>query len=202
MRTRRPTDKNLFFEYTPGMEAWQAKFAVLMDIRNKCLARGINESNTCLKQSWDVLHHLEHSPKRNTSHEGNGTYKGPFAFTITTSPKWGKTVLDMVNAANKVMTQQSNKVKRFAWYYEDKGRDEGGDPIHPHIHGMYETETGGRIEIKHWRRAWTHWGENKADKVRGMGFEGGYHRPIHHGEEYNAYIKKDGGMSASFGVSE
>jgi len=170
------------------MEAWQSEFARLMDLREKAPLNNVSAS-------WDVIRHLERMPKRNTTHEGNGTYKGPFAFTITMSPTWGKTVLEMVNAANKVMSQQSNKVKRFAWYYEDKGRDEGGNPIHPHIHGMYETETGGRIEAKHWKRAWSYWDER--NKV-GKGFVGGYHRPIHHGEEYSAYIKKDGGMSASY----
>lgn len=144
----------------------------------------------------DILKHFEKYPKKNTSHEGNGKYKGPFAFTITKSPTWNVTVLEMVNAANKIMGQGSCKVKKFAWYYEDKGRDELGDPVHPHIHGMYETETGGRIESKHWKRAYPFWDEKTK---MGVGHVGGYHRPIKSEEKYEDYIKKDGGMSAQYG---
>jgi len=124
--------------------------------------------------------------------EGNGAPKGAFAFTLTKSPKDPLTVGDMLTAVRKVMAQKSCPVAQFAWYYEDKGRDENGDPIHPHIHGMYETHTLGRIEAKHWRRAWSVWNENK---LMGAGFQGGYHRPVKSDEAYESYIKKDGGMS-------
>ena len=141
---------------------------------------------------------IEHSKKHNRkSHIGNGAPQGAFAFTITKSPKDDKTVGDMLVAVRKVMTQKSNPVIKYAWYYEDKGRDDNGDPIHPHIHGMYETETGGRIERKHWNRAWSLWNEKVP---MGAGFKGGYHRPVKHEEKYEEYIKKDGGMSESNGL--
>jgi hypothetical protein len=125
-------------------------------------------------------------------HSGNGVYRGAFAFTLTKSPKDPLTVGDMLIAVRKVMKQKSCLVTKYAWYYEDKGRDENGDAINPHIHGMYETSTGGRIERKHWKRAWDIWDESKP---MGAGFRGGYHRPVKHDEAYDNYIKKDGGMS-------
>lgn len=125
---------------------------------------------------------------------GNGLYQGPFAFTLTKSPKDPLTVGDMLTAVRKIMVQKSQPVKYYAWYYEDKGRDAYGDPIHPHIHGMYETQDGKRIEAKHFKRAWKVWDPSKPI---GQGFQGGYHRPVKYDEAYSAYIKKDGGMSES-----
>lgn len=135
-------------------------------------------------------------PKKKT---GNGRYNGPFAFTLTKSPKDNITVADMLKAVRKIMSQQSNPVIRYAWNYEDKGRDERGDPIHPHIHGMYETASGGRVEAKHFKRAWNVWDENTP---MGAGFRGGYHRPVRDNEKYEDYISKQGGMSESYGLDE
>lgn len=130
---------------------------------------------------------------------GNGVPNGAFAFTLTKSPKDPHTVGDMLAAVRKIVRQRSCPVVKYAWYYEDKGRDENGDPIHPHIHGLYETESGGRIERKHWMRAWDLWDETKP---MGAGFKGGYHRPVKDGECYKDYIKKDGGMSESWKKTE
>ena len=129
--------------------------------------------------------------KRNTSHKGNGTPSGSFAFTLTKSPKDPQSVGDMLAAVRKIMAQKSCAVIKYAWYYEDKGRDENGDAIHPHIHGMYETVTGGRIESKHFKRAWPLWDPNVP---MGAGFKGGYHRPVRSDEKYDDYIKKDGNL--------
>ena len=133
----------------------------------------------------------------NRKREGNGAPKGAWAFTLTKSPKDPLSVGDMLIAVRKIMTQKSCPVARYAWYYEDKGRDENGDAIHPHIHGMYETETLGRIEKKHWKRAWSIWNE---DTRIGAGHIGGYHRPVKHDEAYDDYIKKDGGMSETMNI--
>lgn len=129
--------------------------------------------------------------------DGNGKYAGPHAFTLTSSPKDAKSVGDLLTAVRKIMAQKSCPVIRYAWYYEDKGRDEFGTPLHPHIHGMYETESGGRIEKKHWKRAWDIWDESKP---MGAGFRGGYHRPVKDGESYSDYIKKDAGMHEEYGM--
>lgn len=130
---------------------------------------------------------------------GNGAPCGAFAFTITKSDKDPYSVGDMLTAVRKVMGQKSCPVIKYAWYYEEKGRDQNGDPIHPHIHGLYETDTGGRIEAKHFKRAWPIWDERKPI---GAGFRGGYHRPVKSDEGYAQYIKKDGGMSESKGMDE
>lgn len=135
--------------------------------------------------------------KRSCSKTGNGVYQGPFAFTITKSPKDSYSIGDMLAAVRKVMRQKSIIVVKYAWYYEDKGMDNEGNPIHPHIHGMYETVSGGRIEKKHWKRAWPIWDESVPC---GQGFRGGYHRPVRHDEGYSNYIKKDGRMHEEFGL--
>lgn len=152
---------------------------------------------TCHDNDRDVLeaHILTHKKVR----VGNGAPSGAFAFTLTKSDKDPLTVGDMLTAVRKIMRQKSCPVVKYAWYYEEKGRDENGDPIHPHIHGMYETESGGRIESKHWKRAWDIWDPSKP---MGKGFRGGYHRPVKSDEAYSDYIKKDGGMSESYGMDE
>jgi len=137
-----------------------------------------------------IRSHGDKSPKI-----GNGLYQGAFAFTITKSPKDPYTVGDMLVATRKIMAQRSQPVKQYAWYYEDKGRDANGDAIHPHIHGMYETEDGRRIETKHFKRSWKIWDPSKP---LGQGFQGGYHRPVKFDEAYNQYIKKDDGLSDKY----
>lgn len=137
------------------------------------------------------------NPKK--ERHGNGVPSGAFAFTLTKSPKDPHTIGDMLAAVRKVMRQKSCLVVKYAWYYEDKGRDENGDAIHPHIHGMYETATGGRIERKHFKRAWPIWDENVPI---GQGFRGGYHRPVRSDERYTDYIKKDGNMGESFNLTD
>lgn len=139
---------------------------------------------------------VEHIDKCNfhKKHNGNGTYSGPFAFTLTKSPKDDLTVGDMLKAVEKVLTQKSCPVAQYSWYLEYKGVDEDGLPIHPHIHGMYETHSQGRIEAKHFKRAWPIWKESER---QGQGFRGGYHRPIKAEESYKDYIAKDGGIGKS-----
>jgi len=164
----------------PVCKAWYTQGAFLLEKR-----AGYDE----IYARW-----LEHLATHKKSHTGNGAPQGAFAFTLTKSPTDHLSVGDMLTAVRKVMNQKSNPVVKYAWYYEEKGRDENGDPIHPHIHGMYETATGGRIERKHWKRAWNIWDE---DDPKGAGFRGGYHRPVKYDEAYEDYIKKDGGMSES-----
>jgi len=148
-------------------------------------------------ESYDGLSHqqalLAHMEKCNfhKKHTGNGTYSGPFAFTLTKSPKDDLTVADMLSAVEKVMNQKSCPVTQYAWYLEYKGVDEDGLPAHPHIHGMYETESQGRIEAKHFKRAWPIW---KESVELGRGHRGGYHAPVRAEEGYKDYIAKDGGI--------
>lgn len=145
------------------------------------------------KAQWATLLHdhlaSDHVVIASTTHTGNGAYQGPFAFTLTKSPADGLTEDDMIKAVKKIMKQKSCPVKKYAWYLEY------GDETtkhHPHIHGMYETHSGGRIESKHFKRAWSIWGEHKPELRMGAGFRGGYHRPVRAEEAYTDYIKDYG----------
>lgn len=142
------------------------------------------------KAQWTSLlaQHLvsEHVVLINTTHTGNGAYQGPYAFTLTKSPADGLTEEDMITAVKKLMKQKSCPVKKYAWYleYGDEATKQ-----HPHIHGMYETHTGGRVESKHFKRAWSIWNPTQ---TMGAGFRGGYHRPVRAEEAYTDYIKDYG----------
>lgn len=144
---------------------------------------------------WDK--HCDHAvevhnmPDNRCKKTANGKYKGPFAFTLTMSPSDGMTEEQMMFACRKIMEQQSQPVKKFAWYLEYKDED---TKSHPHIHGMYETETGRRIEKKHWQRQWKIWDETIP---LGQGFRGGYHRPVRKDEAYSSYIAKQNGKGDS-----
>lgn len=138
------------------------------------------------KKSYDKYHGLSHS--------GNGKYKGSFAFTLTKSPEDDLSEEDMLEAVRKIMSQTSCPVKKYAWYLEYK---ENGS--HPHIHGVYETESGGRIEAKYFKRYWPIWDEKLS---LGHGFRGGYHRPVRNDENYAQYISKDGGLSESKNIGQ
>lgn len=129
------------------------------------------------------------------SHSGNGKHNGCFAFTLTSSPTDGLSVDDLLIAVEKLMNQKSSPVKRYAWYLEYKENN-----THPHIHGIYETESGGRIEAKIFKRCWKVWDEKYA---LGQGHRGGYHRPVNNLGDYGTYIAKDSGPHRSKGfVSE
>lgn len=146
---------------------------------------------------WDdhIEHGIEcHGLPDNRVKSRNGKYNGPFAFTLTMSPSDGKTVDDMIHACKAVMEQKSQPVKKYAWYLEYKNEE---TKQHPHIHGMYETLTGRRIEKKHWVRKWDIWDENIK---LGQGFRGGYHRPVNFDESYSKYIAKQGGLGETHGL--
>jgi len=136
----------------------------------------------------------------NKTHKGNGTYKGLWAFTITCSPNDNLGFGDMIKAVEKVMKQKTRPAIKYIWYLENKGVNDMGVMIHPHIHGMYETANGGRIEAKHWKRAWPIWDESVL--LGKFGHRGGYHRPVTHEEGYSDYIKEDGGAHGSFGLED
>lgn len=147
-----------------------------------------HEVQSCMNKLWkhiDIFHKRV-NPK---SHIGNGAPKGAFAFTLTKSPADDLTEDDMIIAVRKLMAQKSCPVHKYAWYLEY------GEPetrSHPHIHGMYETFTEGRIEAKHFKRAWSIWDEKQK---HGFGFRGGYHRPVRTDEGYSNYIAKDNGLN-------
>lgn len=148
---------------------------------------GVTLPGKCLSfEAAEFARWVEHA-KTHRERKGNGKPQGAFAFTLTMSPADNLTAADLVLAVRKIMSQKSMPVKRYAWAYEDKG-----DGKHPHIHGMYETETGQRIHTKFWKRAWKIWDETKP---MGQGHRGGYHRPVLDEDSYKDYIGKDGGLS-------
>jgi len=170
------------------------------------LARTSAHSAMLIARPKDVDDAFKHLRSHDKTHIGNGAYQGAFAFTFTKSPKDDLTVHQMITAAEKLMNQKSCPVKKFAWYLEHKPTLDDSE-AHPHIHGMYETADGKRIESKHFKRAWPIWGEHAKDEngklIRlGAGFRGGYHRPVRSEEKYKDYIRKDGGKCDSFGLEE
>lgn len=173
------------------------------DVCSSLITMSLGTGPNATAASYKALEHIKVCRKtpwhKKTTRVGNGAPSGAFAFTITKSSKDAFSVGDMLTAVRKIMSQKSCPVAKYAWYYEEKGRDENGDPIHPHIHGIYETHGGGRIEAKHFMRAWPIWNEKKP---LGAGFQGGYHRPVRSSEGYKDYIKKDGGMSERYGMDE
>jgi len=164
----------------------------------------VDDGAQSINNQQRMVDHIEQckitNPPKKT-HKGNGTYKGPWAFTITCSPKDNLRFGDMIKAVNKVMKQKTCPAIKYAWYLEHKGISDEGEMIHPHIHGMYETATGGRIEAKHWKRAWSIWDEDDPLGSSG-GFRGGYHRPITHEDGYAKYIAEDGGACGTFNLEE
>jgi len=117
------------------------------------------------------------------THKGNGKHNGIWAGTLTVAPTDEITQAEMIIAIKKLMRQKSCPVKRYVWYLEHTTAGL------PHIHFMYETHTGGRIERKHFKRIWKIWDE---DIKCGAGHRGGYMRACHSETEYLAYVKKDG----------
>lgn len=115
-------------------------------------------------------------------HTGNGKPKGIFAGTLTMSPTDPYNEKDMIVAVRKLMRQKTNSVKRYAWYleYTDNGT--------PHIHFIYETESGGQIIEQTFKRSWPIWDS----KIQcGRGHRGGYHKHCAEEEAYLKYIGKE-----------
>lgn len=144
-----------------------------------------------LFKMMDLHLRKEHGMRTNLHNEGNGTHNGMFAFTLTSSPTDGYSEVDLLSAVEKIMNQKSCPVKKYSWYLEYKE-----NKTHPHIHGIYETESGGRIESKHFKRAWPIWDEKQR---LGAGHRGGYHSPVIHDDSYRDYISKDSGIHKSKG---
>lgn len=160
-------------------------------------SRSVSHNDILLKIAINRLttHDKEYHFGNKKTHTGNGVYQGAFAFTLTCSPADKLTKDDMIKAAKKLMKQKSIPVKHYAWFLEY--RDKDAETGH-HIHGMYETYGKGRIEAKHFMRAWPIWDE----QVKlGQGFRGGYHRPVRSDEGYSLYIVKDGG-ECDFSIPE
>lgn len=117
-------------------------------------------------------------------HTGNGKPKGVFAGTLTMSPKWETNEEELVAAIKKIMRQKTCPVKRYVWYLEYTE-----DNV-PHIHFIYETDTGGRITQQTFKRQWKYWDESTPV---GRGHVGGYHKHCSKEDDYLVYIAKHNG---------
>lgn len=116
-------------------------------------------------------------------HKGNGKPKGIWAGTLTKSTSdEDVSEEDMINAMKKIFTQKTCPVKRYIWYLEYTAKNV------PHIHFIYECESGGRIHQKVFKRYWKIWDESV--KV-GKGHRGGYHKLCESELAYKEYISKD-----------
>jgi len=113
---------------------------------------------------------------------GNGKPKGVFAGTLTKSTADEVSEDEMVKAIQKILTQQTCPVRKYAWYVE---YTQNGTP---HIHFIYETEGGGRIHQKVFKRYWKMWDESIKC---GFGFRGGFHKPCASEIAYTEYIQKE-----------
>lgn len=139
---------------------------------------------------------MRHDPKTHetappkTSHKGNGKHNGLFAGTLTISNEDDISEDEMCTAIKKIFSQKTCPVKKYAWYLEYTKAEK------PHIHFIYETETGGRIHSKVFRRYWKTWDEHTK---LGKGHRGGYHKEVQSEIAYQEYIAKDGGKSESKG---
>lgn len=117
---------------------------------------------------------------------GRPHHKGLHAGTLTQPPGAETTEEDMVVAMKKIFSQRTCPVKRYAWYVE---YTQNGTP---HIHFIYEAESGGRIHAKVFKRYWKLWDESKR---QGAGFQGGFHKEVISEIAYTEYISKDSGRS-------
>lgn len=121
-----------------------------------------------------------------TNKGGRPHHKGLHAGTLTQPPGAETTEEDMVVAMKKIFSQRTCPVKRYAWYVE---YTQNGTP---HIHFIYEAESGGRIHAKVFKRYWKLWDESKR---QGAGFQGGFHKEVISEIAYTEYISKDSGRS-------
>jgi len=110
-----------------------------------------------------------------------------YAFTLTmpTTYKSKKPIEEVARLilTNGLTSKPYSKAIKWAYVLE---HTEAGTP---HIHGVYKTESGRRIEQKYFKRYWDLWDE----KVKlGNGHKGGYHAKARHSQSYAAYMEKEG----------
>lgn len=115
-----------------------------------------------------------------------------YAFTLTMPPDY-KPKKPIEEAARLILEHglvSQTKEKACEWAFVKEHTQQGT----PHIHGVYKTPSGRRIEKKYFKRYWDLWEEpNDKDKPRNYhGHKGGYHQKARHAESYKAYMEKEG----------
>lgn len=110
-----------------------------------------------------------------------------YAFTFTTNLDTKLEIQkEMCYSAWKLFLQKTTPVEQGEVYleYTEQGR--------PHLHGWYETEDGGRIFAKTFRRCWHPW----AEKARQTKFAGGFHE-LMKSNRYKEYASTEGRLIVS-----
>lgn len=129
--------------------------------------------------------HLPAPPKRRGAPKADPETE--WAFTLTMPPDY-EPKKPIEEAARLILSHglTSKPYERpERWAFVKEHTEKGV----PHIHGVYKTPSGRRIEQKYFQRYWPLWDE----KVKlGVGHKGGYHLKARHGESYSAYMEKEG----------
>jgi len=120
----------------------------------------------------DAIYDKKYLKLVNEFHEAKIKVSQKYAFTFTTNAHcddWVATEQDMIKACHKLYSQSTCPIKQGDAYleYTHDGR--------PHIHGWYQTDTGGRVYAKVFERIWKLWDEGKK---QGKGFQGGFHEKV------------------------
>lgn len=142
------------------------------------------ERGTRSEKEWDHFYRVQFLKHGVEYHgrEDQSNKKKQFAFTLTTN---GDDVAEeeekLREAVEKIFRQQTVPVYEGAAYleYTEAGR--------PHIHGYYETNDGGRIFAKVFKRCWPLWGETRGHTK----FAGGYHEQMKT-NRYKGYMAAEG----------
>lgn len=120
-----------------------------------------------------------------------------YAFTLTMPPTYvpKKPIEETARLilTNGLTSKPYEKITEWAYVLE---HTEQGTP---HIHGVYKTPSGRRIEQKYFKRYWDLWDEKV---VLGNGHKGGYHQKVRHGESLRAYMEKEGVVCKNLGSSQ
>lgn len=128
----------------------------------------------------------QHAPKVD-SRKADATCE--YAFTLTMPPDYEpkKPIEEVARliCENGMTSKPYERPEKWAFVLEhtEKGV--------PHIHGMYKTPSGRRIEQKYFKRYWPIWDESPKCRM-GQGHKGGYHQKARHSESYEAYMEKEG----------
>lgn len=129
--------------------------------------------------------HVPAPPKRRGAPKADPETE--WAFTLTMPPDY-EPKKPIEEAARLIMTHglTSKPYERpVKWAFVKEHTEKGT----PHIHGVYKTSSGRRLEQKYFQRYWPLWDE----KVKlGHGHKGGYHLKARHEECYAAYMEKEG----------
>lgn len=115
-----------------------------------------------------------------------------YAFTLTMPPDYSpkKPIEEAARLILEHGLVSKTKEKAVEWAFVKEHTEAGT----PHIHGVYRTPSGRRIESKYFNRYWPLWDE----KVPlGAGHKGGYHAKARHTQSYKAYMEKEGVVVAN-----